>query len=408
MESKGHIIRNINGVAMEFNIYVEKNLLKIEVENSDLTLYNYDELVNYDEKFKKFHSINEIYTFILLSIQEEKIQIIKNKAFILKNGEENFIIPFKKTKNLLPNELIKYEEHLPEKYNYSSRLKITRTIDYNGNVKGMGFLKDGRFFLVGYERLAIYNDYITYADEPSITIRGLLIESICPLRNGNLAICEVMKVKIYEIGKDYYKHIVTLTGHTRAVVQVIEVEDGRLFSCSQDKTIKVWNVEQRNCIATIEGHKNFIQSIIKLSADSIVSFDEGSKVKIWNQQTYQLITEIQGIRGSDKNAISRITENKIIIGRGNELIIINTLSLEIKLFKSNDLGIIKCVCVLKENQIFLGNTDGKIHCYDPLSDQIIYTKELYRGTVDCIIKTEDGQLFSAGSPSFKSLIYIYG
>jgi WD40 repeat protein len=45
-----------------------------------------------------------------------------------------------------------------------------------------------------------------------------------------------------------------MKGHKETVSSFIQLEDGRIYSCSDDKTIRRWNIESSQSEITIHGH----------------------------------------------------------------------------------------------------------------------------------------------------------
>ena len=52
-----------------------------------------------------------------------------------------------------------------------------------------------------------------------------------------------------------------LSGHTETVNDVIVDSRGRAISCSEDKTLIVWDLKTGEKIATLEGHEDFVTSL---------------------------------------------------------------------------------------------------------------------------------------------------
>ena len=124
-------------------------------------------------------------------------------------------------------------------------------------------------------------------------------------------------------------------------------------------------------------------------------------VRILNKFTYECIKTMQNIHCSFSHSISKLNDNSIIIGRINEIQILNTSSFQLKSFKDQRLGSIEYILVLKENEIFLGNEEGEIICYDSLSNQIISIQKSHISDAKCIAKGEDNKIVSASHNSIK-------
>ena len=77
--------------------------------------------------------------------------------------------------------------------------------------------------------------------------------------------------------------ILTLTGHTYYVLSLIQLRNGDLVSGSQDKTIKIWNIETRACIQTLTGHTRPVTDLLELKNGNIVSGSVDETIKIWER-----------------------------------------------------------------------------------------------------------------------------
>lgn len=86
------------------------------------------------------------------------------------------------------------------------------------------------------------------------------------------------KVKVASATEDVpnnllYKQAAILLGHNSAVKSVIQLSDGRLASCSLDKTIRIWDLNKdkgndpksdQQCVDVLTGHTKTVYSIIQL------------------------------------------------------------------------------------------------------------------------------------------------
>ncbi|BAZ29595.1 serine/threonine protein kinase with WD-40 repeats [Cylindrospermum sp. NIES-4074] len=82
----------------------------------------------------------------------------------------------------------------------------------------------------------------------------------------------------------------TLTGHSNSVYSVAISPDGKTFvSGSGDKTIKIWNLQTGELKSTLTGHSNSVYSVaISPDGKTFVSGSGDKTIKIWNLQTGEL------------------------------------------------------------------------------------------------------------------------
>ncbi|KAF3888839.1 MULTISPECIES: serine/threonine-protein kinase [Nostocales] len=104
-------------------------------------------------------------------------------------------------------------------------------------------------------------------------------------------------IKIWDLNK--IKEIRTLKGHKEFVYSVALSADGQtLASGSKDNTIKIWNVNKGEEIRTLIGHSSYVNSVA-MSADSqtLISGSYDKTIKVWNLKTGQEIHTLKGHEG---------------------------------------------------------------------------------------------------------------
>ena len=76
----------------------------------------------------------------------------------------------------------------------------------------------------------------------------------------------------------------TLVGHSGAINCLILLtnRNGHVASGSDDKTIKIWNVENGKCLKTLRGHKDAVMGLDVLANGELVSCEWHGIVKIWD------------------------------------------------------------------------------------------------------------------------------
>ena len=94
--------------------------------------------------------------------------------------------------------------------------------------------------------------------------------------------CGSKKIFIYNIESINIDLI--LEGHFGEIYSIIQPNENNLISCSQDRTIRIWDLNNKKQIKYFIGHLSSIFKIIniKFYNDLICSCSEDKTIKIWN------------------------------------------------------------------------------------------------------------------------------
>jgi len=89
---------------------------------------------------------------------------------------------------------------------------------------------------------------------------------------------------------------VVLEGHTSSVYGVAVTSDGKtVVSGSDDKTLKVWDLETGRCRATFEGHASYVYGVAITSDGKTVVSGSGDKtLKVWDLETGRCRATFEG------------------------------------------------------------------------------------------------------------------
>ena len=74
-------------------------------------------------------------------------------------------------------------------------------------------------------------------------------------------------------------------GHQERVWVITEMYDGNLISCSDDTTIRIWNIKTGNCEKILVGHSDRIYCMSILPDKRIISGSNDGTIKIWNTES---------------------------------------------------------------------------------------------------------------------------
>lgn len=283
----------------------------------------------------------------------------------------------------------------------TSRLEIIQTIQdqHVNTIFSLTFMRDGRLVSSSYDGKVVLYELTTFQPDIIISNEGSYYEfqsmyTICGLRNGNLACSCKHLIYIWEINGKKFKKIYTLE-HVNFVLKIIELEDGKICSCSY-KEIKIWdNKRNYQCIQILLEHRHWVNSVLETNNYILSAGNEDETIlNIWNKSTYQFVKVIKGIHCVGNNGLSKLSDETVIIGGDSELYTVDILSFETKSYKSEKFGRVESVCVLSKEKVLVGNNLGTIIWFSLLLNQIILSSKVHDDIIFCLIKSEDNKLFS--------------
>ena len=110
-----------------------------------------------------------------------------------------------------------------------------------------------------------------------------------------------------------------LNGHTGWVRDIKISPDGKFIaSCSNDRTIRVWNLETGDYLEQLLGHTAWVRALA-FSPDGkfLASGSDDRTIKIWDTSTWSLIRELSGHQDSI-NSLVFYRDSKVLVSSGDD------------------------------------------------------------------------------------------
>jgi len=98
--------------------------------------------------------------------------------------------------------------------------------------------------------------------------------------------------------------------HDDRVNCLVELSLNTFISGSDDKSIKVWNLQTKKCISLLIGHNSHVTCLVKLSDNIIASGSRDTKIIIWNVNAGAMIKQLS-LHNKPLRNLVLITDNKL-------------------------------------------------------------------------------------------------
>jgi len=195
-------------------------------------------------------------------------------------------------------------------------LKKINSVNVNSSINSISIFPSGIFILILDNRsIILYNinfeilQEIKNAHEQNITNLDIKDEL-------NFATCSLdLNIKTwYKREKEYKLNKIIKNAHSLQINQIIFYSNN-IISCSQDNTIKIWEIQNENYQnITILTHSNYINSILLLQDKKILISSGWDGTKFWDFKTYELLFFLEDCFCIYWNVLKRINDDNIIIG----------------------------------------------------------------------------------------------
>ncbi|MCQ2817874.1 MAG: hypothetical protein MJ252_11470 [archaeon] len=191
-----------------------------------------------------------------------------------------------------------------------------------------------------------------------------------------------------------------LEGHTSSVWSLCQDKNGRLFSGSSDKTIRVWESVETGgyCSGILKGHKGTIFSLENTKDNKLVSGSNDNTIKFWEmgkKGKFECIFTFN--LGATTNCIGILVDNFIVCGcNDNEIKAYDIKNKEIRGILEGHGCTVWALTVFTDNvHIATGSSDNSIKVWDMNNLKCEYTLEGHQNSVSAIKVLRNGMMASA-------------
>jgi len=190
-----------------------------------------------------------------------------------------------------------------------------------------------------------------------------------------LSLCRIDDQTFASSGGDGLIHIATLSGqilhtlrdHTDWVWNVIRLEKTLLASCSEDKTVKIWDYVTEQCLATFEESSPIHCLVSSPSGEWLISGNYAGEISIRmksnkNSFIWQFERTFQAHQGTIRTLLL-VTNTKLVSGGEDNKIKVFNLETDACLTEYTHQNFVQSVVLNSDNQLVSASYDGKIQVW---------------------------------------------
>lgn len=192
-----------------------------------------------------------------------------------------------------------------------------------------------------------------------------------------------------------------MTNHTDSVYSLCLLKDGRLASCSWDKTINIFNLTDYQCELTIFGHSGNVYYISTLTNGYLISASHDTTIRIWEiiNDNYRCVKVLKGHK-LDVNKVIELSHDRIASCSDDETIIIWNSTYpfqEIKRLKQHTSYVESLIELKNQDLIVSGGVDWKIIFWDNITYKCAYEiNDIICFSRNSLLELEDNLLIIGG------------
>ena len=230
--------------------------------------------------------------------------------------------------------------------------------------------------------------------------------SLKELSTGELASCSEDKtIKIYDVGLKTYRVIQTLKDHTGWVSKIIELKNKQLVSCSKDKTLIFYNRDPKNNSKFKKDYSittNGWNGPVIQTKDNEIFYYESNEDTIcfYDLDKKKIVKTMSNITVTAFNSLLMLTRDLLLICRYNKITIMNVNTYTIvRNINVPDSDWISSVVRFTKDQIVTADENKRIILWKIEGDNLrMITKNstAHDGCIFSLTKLPNGTILSGG------------
>ena len=433
-EKSGSAIKEINELIEELHIIKKNYILKLkEIQENGLETINLIKSFYYEyySDLSNIETDNDIFSLRYLASFKKELDKFEMKY------DDGIFPTLENIRKQINTLKFRTEQPFSLKMNYidvpTTFREVIRTIGHDGQINCLSRIGDSefisgssdnsiKFWNLEDEELKPYECIDKYTGEVGciLLLKDGRLCSSC-LKNSWIKIYEKIKTfaksekQTYSDNKDNY---ITLSGHTKSITGIIQLDNNNLVSASRDDKIIIWEMVKDNFINICEMknvHKKEdiagVYSICKIDENNFMSGGADGKIKYWkqnnlNKNEYICIQEFGEHNNKVRFLINLENRNLCSASDGGLVKVWKKIDENYELLWENEIKdeIITCLAGLKNGFLVTGSSSIKhgiyanMRVWEKSGDEYILKENIKKHLkkITAVMELDWGNVVSAG------------
>ena len=183
------------------------------------------------------------------------------------------------------------------------------------------------------------------------------------------------------------------TEHKGRINCVIKLSNNEIVTGGQDKTIKVWKIDNKNSLETLEGHKSMIWCINEIKGDKLISGSSDNTALIWDLKSKKLDFELY--KDKEISVAIQLKTGNVLLCSSDKLILFDLKSKK-QLTNFEIKPGVWCIRELSDGTVAAGFGNGDIGILEVGNEiKVKLTLKGHKKTVNSIIELGNHKLVSS-------------
>lgn len=223
----------------------------------------------------------------------------------------------------------------------------------------------------------------------------LPINCMIQLFDGRIVTGSVADIKIWD--QNSGGCTIAFQGHSRDVLELIEIENGQLVSCSSDSTIAVWNTNTGEQVWSFTEHTGVVSVLLKLMDGRLASGSWDGTVKIWNIISGHCEMTLQN-HPMGVYALAQLMDGRVVSsGLDTTINVWNLTSCTCELTLSEQFGKLQHILEMKDGRIASASDENSIKIWNTSSGLCEMTISEPFSSLVCAVRLSDGNIASSNN-----------